>query len=70
MRTTNRWGSRYGECFVSLPSIIKQSNLEYEELVAKTVTQADSPQTVYSQASQVQKVAEEVSEAQHQANVG
>lgn len=32
MRTTNRWKSRYGECFVSFPSVIAESNLDYEEM--------------------------------------
>lgn len=32
MRTTNRWTSRYGECFVSFPSVIEESNLTYEEM--------------------------------------
>jgi hypothetical protein len=32
MRTTNRWASRYGDAFISLPSIIEQSGLTYEEL--------------------------------------
>lgn len=28
----NRWHSRYGEAFVSLPSVVEQSGLKYEEL--------------------------------------
>lgn len=32
MRKTNTWTSRYGECFISLPSVIEQSNLQYELL--------------------------------------
>lgn len=35
MRTTNRWKPRYGECFVSFPSVIAESNLDYEEIEAK-----------------------------------
>ena len=30
MRTTNTWKSRYGDAFVSFPSVIEESNLEYE----------------------------------------
>lgn len=26
----NRWKSRYGDAFVSFPSVIAQSNLDYE----------------------------------------
>ena len=31
----NSWKSRYGKCFVSFPSVIKQSNLDYEVLEIK-----------------------------------
>ena len=26
----NRWKSRYGDCFVSFPSVTKEAGLEYE----------------------------------------
>lgn len=29
---SNRWKSRYGDCFVSFPSVIAESNLDYEEM--------------------------------------
>lgn len=32
MRTTNRWTSRYGDRFISLPSQIEQVGLDYIEL--------------------------------------
>lgn len=32
MRKTNTWKSRYGEAFVSFPSVIEESNLNYELL--------------------------------------
>lgn len=35
MRTTNRWWSRYGDRFISLPSVIEQSGLDYEEMEVK-----------------------------------
>lgn len=28
----NRWKSRYGDCFVSFPSIVEQAKLKYEIL--------------------------------------
>jgi len=32
MRTTNRWGSRYGDRYISLPSTISELGLDYELL--------------------------------------
>lgn len=29
---SNKWKSRYGERFVSFPSVIAESNLDYEEM--------------------------------------
>lgn len=29
---TNRWKSRYGDRFISLPSVIKELNLDYMEV--------------------------------------
>lgn len=35
MRRTNTWRSRYGECFVSFPSVIATANLEFEMMEVK-----------------------------------
>lgn len=35
MKMSNRWKSKYGDRFISLPSTIKQLDLEYELLEIK-----------------------------------